>query len=181
MKTYLNKLKAYAKAPVEDVQFILRVKKYGYHEIMTEFEYEHTDDGVLKHSFRTIIQLDADILNFIPDYIYYYDDQNWRAIFEQHYQIHKQKIEDFAFSLSAHSQAWNQVIDGGLFMGALYPFYDLIANFNPENGYEALFYGVAAALFRKYAKSKLISVLTSKAFALVKWYFERKAKKNEKK
>jgi hypothetical protein len=60
-------------------------------EIDTSFEYQRGSTGET-HWFRTVIQLDADIINTVPEPDLYRDDLAWRGAFDKAYRVHRERV-----------------------------------------------------------------------------------------
>ena len=59
--------------------------------IETPFQYKYTDSNY-NYKFRTIIQLDADIINFLPDPDLFKNDANWNKLHKEKCQEHQTKV-----------------------------------------------------------------------------------------
>lgn len=58
--------------------------------VITPFHYRSLEN---EYDFRTSIQLDADIINFIPDPDQFKNDITWKMLYAEKYQIHHKKIK----------------------------------------------------------------------------------------
>lgn len=66
--------------------------------IETLFEYQPTRKGDA-YRFRTTVQLDADIINFVPEPDLYPGNLDWQKAFQKGYQAHQETLKRFAAQL----------------------------------------------------------------------------------
>ena len=66
--------------------------------IETPFEYQPTRKGDA-YRFRTTVQLDADIVNFVPEPDLYPGNLDWQKAFEGGYRTHQETLKRFASQL----------------------------------------------------------------------------------
>lgn len=69
-------------------EFIIR----GGISIETPFQYKYVDKNY-NYIFRTTIQLDADIINFLPDPDLFKNDANWNKLHKEKCQEHQTKVQ----------------------------------------------------------------------------------------
>jgi hypothetical protein len=88
--------------PIESIDFIRSSFHHfilqGGVEIETAFRYPEAEDAKT-YSFRTIIQIDADIINFVPDPDLHPDSPGWQKAFWEAYGRHRDNLGHFLAQL----------------------------------------------------------------------------------
>ncbi|MBM3237494.1 hypothetical protein FJZ31_14485 [Candidatus Poribacteria bacterium] len=92
--------------------------------IDTSFQYKPVSSNENRNFlFRTTIQPDADIINFLPNPDLFPDDNNWHKLYGEKYQEHKVKLQKFLVSIdSIKSIVWAISACFG-FGSVIYPIY----------------------------------------------------------
>jgi hypothetical protein len=93
---------------IKIIYFFWDIRKTGFYEILSPFVYPQTGKAF---AFRTVIYLDADFHNFVPNMASVAkEDSAFEAYYEACYQQHIQKIYDFLASVNQGSSFWGNVV-----------------------------------------------------------------------
>ncbi|UZR92944.1 hypothetical protein [Chondrinema litorale] len=155
-------------APYRVYKFLKCMLREGFYEIKTDFEFE----GVA-YQFRTLIQPDADIINYIPD-IQLHTQKQWLEKFKEEYKNHMGNIEFFMQRASESHLAISRIIDAGLIGTNIYPFLDFIDSLTSV---EAAYSAATIALtlvFRKFIKPFIVQISLKGVFRIARLYFKKK-------
>lgn len=185
-KRFLAKTWAIIVYPLNPFIFMYRMKVHGFHEVITIFEYNH-HGTVLIHGFRTLLQMDADMVNFIPPVDQFFKYPKWRKLFFAHYALHKQKIHDFEQSVLSQHTFWGRLFDGTVYMTMFYQVSDVFVDLYTQiqtavaltNGaiVEAVVTVVGGFLLRRYGKTYAIEYAKKGGLSLVQKYIEKRMSK----
>ncbi len=183
IKRFIAKIRAIIIFPLNPFIFLYRMKVYGYHEIVTVFEYDHRGT-VLTHGFRTLLQLDADIVDFIPPVDQFLKYPKWRKLFFANYALHKQKITDFERSVLSQHTFWGRLFDGAIYLTMFYQVSDVFVElYNQVQAAAALTGGAVAEavvtvvggfLLRRYGKKYAIEYAKKGGLYLAQKYIEKR-------
>jgi hypothetical protein len=90
-------------------RFFWDIRKTGFYEINSPFVYAPTNKQFV---FRSIIYLDADFYNFVPDIskIEAEADEDFYVFYEQCYQNHIQKIHTFLQNMNQGTSFWGHIL-----------------------------------------------------------------------
>ncbi len=96
----------YISAAPRLIVYFIEILRYGAYTIDTEFEYV-LEDGVSTKKFimRTLIELDGDVTNFVPDPTKY-KGEAWFCCFEDAFKLHAQNIKFFFTKLEESATFW---------------------------------------------------------------------------
>ena len=84
--------------------------------VITPFHYRSLNEET-KYNFSTSIQLDADIINFIPDPDQYKNDITWKIVYAEKYEIHQKKIKKIMADLyGIYTIPWVLSTGSGVFL-----------------------------------------------------------------
>ncbi len=89
-------------------QFIL----HGGIEIATTFAYTPSGGSERVYSFRTIVQVDADIINFVPDPSLFQTDPTWNSAFAAAYGRHEAGMRALALRMDRLRRTINMLSAG---------------------------------------------------------------------
>ncbi|MEM1137612.1 MAG: hypothetical protein AAGI07_17355 [Bacteroidota bacterium] len=155
-------------APYRIYKFLKSMLREGFYEIRTDFQYEEKD-----YHFRTLIQPDADIINYIPD-IRLHSKKDWLKIFNEEYNHHLANIEAFMTRASESQLALSRIIDTGIIVTNMYPIWDFIDKLDLETaGFSGIVLALSAA-FRKFMKPYVVKLSLKGIFGIAKTYFKQK-------
>ena len=92
---------------------------HGGISVDTPFEYRSPQEGQARRFFfRTVIQMDADIINFLPRPDSFPDDPGWTQLYEEKYKAHRARVEALFAKLDGlPSLAW--LVSGGLSLASV--------------------------------------------------------------
>ena len=155
-------------APFRVYKFLKNMLREGFYEITTDFEFEGNP-----YQFRTLIQPDADIINYIPD-IAKHTKKKWLETFRKEYQNHIENIEFFLQRATESQLALSRLIDTGIITGNGYPIWQFIEQLSIET---AGISGATLALsvaFRKFLKPYIVKLSLRGIFRLARVYFRKK-------
>ncbi len=89
-------------------KFFWGIRKTGFYEIISPFVYPPTGKSF---SFRTVVYLDADFQNFIPNaQSIAQSDENFVVYYQACYQQHIKKIYDFLDGVNQSSSFWGNLL-----------------------------------------------------------------------
>ncbi len=105
-KRWLDIRLGYISAAPRLILYFIEILKYGAYTIDTEFEYV-LEDGVSTRKFimRTLIELDGDVTNFVPDPTKY-KGEAWFCCFEDAFKLHVKNIKFFFSKLEQSATFW---------------------------------------------------------------------------
>lgn len=157
-------------APFRVYRFLKSMLREGFYEISTDFEYEGKP-----YQFRTLIQPDADIINYIPD-ITQSTKKTWLETFKKQYDNHLQNIDFFMQRATESHLALSRIIDSGIIALNVYPIWRFVENFNLETiGLSGILVAISAA-FRKYLKPYIVRLSLRGIFRIARIYFRKRIK-----
>jgi hypothetical protein len=90
--------------------FFWDIRKTGFYEIVTPFTYPQTQ---ISFTFRSVIYLDADFYNFVPDMAKItqdYEEEDFVTFYHQCYRQHIQKIHDFMQNMNNGTAFWGSIL-----------------------------------------------------------------------
>lgn len=170
--------------PIEPLKLLLKVLREGGYAVETTFDFTDERGRKTTHGFKTLIQPDMDIVDFIPNIPKYFRNPEWMQLCDEHRIIHMEKIKEFERKIFGQEALLDKIIDGSLITVNLYPFIDVITGFS---WYELAISTGTVALsvgFRQYGGKKFLMSQASKnamrAFKLVnkiRGKFKKKKKK----
>lgn len=119
-KRWLDIRLGYISAAPRLIIYFIEILRYGAHTIDTEFEYV-LDDGTKTEKFamRTLISLDGDITNFVPDPLKY-KEETWFYCFEDAFKLHSENIDFFFMKLEDSATFWAFMTTIPLLVGVNY-------------------------------------------------------------
>ncbi len=80
--------------------------------LITSFHYPSSDQNA-QWQFRTVIQLDGDVINFVPPLEHRTGNLEWSKVYEEHYRLHQATVEKILADLGGlYTLPW--IIDIGL-------------------------------------------------------------------
>ncbi len=155
-------------APFRVYKFLKSMLREGFYEISTDFEYEGKP-----YQFRTLIQPDADIINYIPD-ISQNNQKQWLDTFKKQYGKHLQNIDFFMQRATESHLALSRIIDTGIIAANVYPIWRFIENYNLETaGVSGILLALSAA-FRKFLKPYVVRISLKGVFRIARIYFRKR-------
>lgn len=106
LKRWLDIRLGYISAAPRLIFYFIEILKTGAYKIDTEFEYI-LEDGTKTETFimRTLISLDGDVTNFVPDPMKY-KGEAWFCCFEDAFKEHSKNIEFFFMKLEDSATFW---------------------------------------------------------------------------
>jgi hypothetical protein len=181
-------------------RFFLDIRKTGFYEILSPFVYEPKNKTF---TFRTVIYLDADFYNFVPDMskIETEQDQDFYDFYHKCYQEHIKKIYTFLDNMNQGTTFWGAIlvvpillalninilveiytwISTGIVPDFIRDFLIFIENGTVSQELLGLFRDAATLTLTYYIRSYLMSiagkVLIKLGFFTAKIYKKRKARK----
>jgi len=154
--------------PLEPLKLLLKVFREGGYAVETTFDFVDERGRKTTHSFKTLIQPDMDIVDFIPNIPKYFRNAAWMTLCDEHRTIHLQKIKEFERTIFGQEVLLDKLVDGSLIIINITPFIKVITDFSPETALFSTGTAVASVIFRKYGKSKMISLTTKNAMRIFK-------------
>jgi len=154
--------------PIEPLKLLLKVLREGGYAVETTFDFVDERGRKTTHGFKTLIQPDMDIVDFIPNIPRYFRNAEWMALCDEHRTIHMQKIKEFERTIFGQEVLLDKLIDGSLIVVNIAPFAEVIANFSLESVVVSTGTVIASVIFRKYGKSKVMSLATKNAMRVFK-------------
>lgn len=80
--------------------------------LITSFHYPSSGQNA-QWQFRTVIQLDGDVINFVPPLEHHTGNLEWSKVYEEHYRLHQATVEKILADLGGlYTLPW--MIDIGL-------------------------------------------------------------------
>jgi len=154
--------------PIEPLKLLLKVLREGGYAVETTFDFVDERGRKTTHGFKTLIQPDMDIVDFIPNIPKYFRNTKWMALCDEHRTIHLQKIKEFERIIFGQEALLDKLIDGSLIAVNVAPFAQVITDFSIENAVVSTGTVIASVVFRKYGKSKVMSLTTKNAMRIFK-------------
>lgn len=161
--------------PIKMYQLFKEIFKYGSFEIRTPFSYNETD-----FAFRTNIQLDGDIVNYIPNVGVFPNDKAWRKLVGEKFQTHQNNIHDRLIEINGGALFLSRFIDIFLILLNFKPLFELSLNPDEVNAIISGAVLSASLLFRKFLKEKVIGISIQGVFRLVRWYMTMRINRRKK-
>lgn len=120
LKRWLDLRLGYISAAPRLIIYFIEILRFGAYTIDTEFEYV-LEDGVSTEKFimRTLIELDGDVTNFVPDPMRY-KGEAWFCCFEDAFKQHADNIKFFFTKLEDSTTFWAFMITLPVFIGINY-------------------------------------------------------------
>lgn len=97
--------------------FFWDIRKTGFYEVVTPFTYQPNN---VTFTFRTVIYLDADFYNFVPNMqkiTTEVHDTDFQEFYQQCYTQHIQKIHDFIKGMDSGTNFWGNILIIPLLVG----------------------------------------------------------------
>jgi hypothetical protein len=106
LKRWLDIRLGYISAAPRLIFYFIEILKTGAYTIDTEFEYV-SKEGTNPEKFimRTLIALDGDVTNFVPDPMKY-KEESWFSSFEDAFKLHSENINFFFLKLEESATFW---------------------------------------------------------------------------
>jgi len=168
LSQHFQELKLAIQLPFRVFAFIKALFLHGYVEVITAFEYKKES-----HAFRTLIQVDADIMNFIPDPQAFRGDKKGLRMMKNLYQEHQKKIEDIIQILQGNKSFVGKFIDFALVVTNAYPIYEAFIDPDTRSAIISGSIATASLLFRKYLKPFVVEFLMKGVFKIFRFYLGR--------
>lgn len=160
--------------PIKMFQLFKEIFKYGCFEIKTSFSYNKRD-----FAFRTNIQLDGDIVNYIPNVGIFPNDKSWRKLVGEKFQTHQNNIHDRLIEINGGALFLSRFIDIILILLNFKPVFELALNPDEVNTIISGAVLSASLLFRKFLKEKVIGISMKGVFKLVRLYMNMRINKRK--
>lgn len=164
--TYKNKLKTVKTAweyPLDIAKNIIRFYKDGYVETETIFELEGN-----AQSFRTIIQPDADILDFIPDFSKIKLTSKIEKVIYKARKDHIKKVRALTAKLSDSEKLIDAALNAVLITLNLFPFIYSVIELPWEQWWYNVVLAVTTFLSKKFAGKSLIKYFGKIVFGIIR-------------
>ena len=155
-------------APFRIYKFLKSMLREGFYEIKTDFEFEGHP-----YQFRTLIQPDADIINYIPD-IQLHTQKKWLNQFKKEYKNHLDNINFFMQRASESHLAISRMIDTGIIATNIYPVIEFLDNLTLETAGTSSLFLILSGLFRKYIKPYIVKFSLQGIFRIARAYFRKR-------
>ncbi len=155
--------------PTEPLKLLLKTLREGGYAVETVFEFTDERGRKTTHGFRTLIQPDMDIVDFIPNIPKYFRNADWMQLCEEHRLIHLEKIKEFERKIFGQEILLDKIVDGSLIAVNVYPFYDVLVGFSWEDFAISTGTVVASVVFRKYGKDYLMAQISKNAVRIFKF------------
>ena len=155
-------------APFRVYRFLKSMLREGFYEIATDFEFEGKP-----YQFRTLIQPDADIINYIPD-ITIHHKKAWLKTFKEQYNNHLQNIDFFMQRATESHLALSRIIDTGIIGINLYPIWRFIEDLNLETAGLSGAVLALSTVFRQYLKPYVVRFSLRGIFRVARVYFRKR-------
>ncbi|MCS7005736.1 MAG: hypothetical protein NZM38_10490 [Cytophagales bacterium] len=133
--------------PFRALILIRNLLKKGGIEVYTPFEYQQ-----YQFHLRTIIQIDADILFYLPYFGELHTNQEFLTVFEKHRNIHLQKIETIFAVLESPYQSSSKLVDFVLVASNATSAFQTFAEFSQNSFLVSLTIVGGTILFRQFFK-----------------------------
>jgi len=105
-KRWLDIRLGYISAAPRLIFYFIEILKHGAYTIDTEFEYVSKDGkDTEKFIMRTLIELDGDVTNFVPEPTKY-KGEDWFCCFEDAFKLHSENIKFFFMKLEESAVFW---------------------------------------------------------------------------
>lgn len=162
--------------PYRTVVFVRKLLREGCIEVETPFDVNRES-----FSFRTLIQPDADVLNFIPP-PRLFTEPTARQAFNQAYARHQQAVQARLAALSHQHELWGKLADGTLLVLNTAPLanaaYDFISV--PDWEASAVTAAITAAislLVRRFLRRNIFRLLIRSAVLLGRQWVRKRIKR----
>lgn len=165
----IAQLRELVRAPLETLRLARDLLKNGCLEIETQSATEHG-----QVAFRTILQMDADVITYIPNIFQYPKDEAMLEIVRQTHAKHTATIEKTIAKLSADTNFLAKGFDGLLILLNIYPILQLLMEFSTENGLYSGGTLVLSLVFRKFLRPIISKKGMQLIFKLAKSYIAKK-------
>lgn len=163
------RLKDMLLAPAETLRLARDLLQNGCLEVETEIT---TEQGPV--AFRSILQIDADVITYMPNVYHYLQDPNMLEAVRAGHAQHTANLEKTIAKLSAKSNFLAKGFDGLLALMNFYLLLQLLTEFSTENG---LYSGGTLALsliFRKFLRPIISKKGMQLIFKLAKSHISKK-------
>ena len=137
--------------------------KYGYLEISTSFKYQGAT-----HTFRTLIQPDADVINIIPDVTKLGNDSKILSLIRKNHKVHQAKMLEIFSVLEKNTAVGEKFFSLLLVFANAVPIYKTASDSSNENLIMTGSFLGASFLFNKFLKQKIVAQLMKGFFKMVK-------------
>lgn len=158
--------------PVEPLKLLLKVLREGGYAVETTFDFTDERGRKTTHGFKTLIQPDMDIVDFIPNIPKYFRNAEWMQLCDEHRLIHMEKIDEFERKIFGQEALLHKLIDGSLITGNIawlsYKFTGLDLSVELVTIVETTIVPVLSVAFQKYGKSYAISFASKNAMRIFK-------------
>jgi hypothetical protein len=158
------------KVPLETLKLAKSLLKDGCLEVETPVP------GMKGHAFKSILQIDADIITYIPDVRKYKKDKEKLEAIQKGHEEHTKAVHKTISKLSTDSNFLARGFDGLLIALNFYPILNLLQEFSTENG---LYSGGTIALsliFRKFIRPIVSKQGMKLVFKFAKRFISKKFK-----
>lgn len=178
-KELLEEFEQFIAMPARTFQVLKIMFTTGCFEIETAFQHKNKS-----YIFSTLMQIDADVINYIPDPKLMLNDGDFKTKYQEHQQIHLQKVASFVQTFQGDLPFWEKLFDGFLVMTNAVPLYTLITDLSVEGGVTSATVGTVSLLSRKFLKGKVTEQVSKRFFKLAGWgvnlYIKKKQTSNKK-
>ena len=161
----LEELQRLIKVPLALLRLLRKLLTGGYFEVETPFTFRQQ-----QYRFLTVIQLDADLVNYIPDVRNFLPHKQGKQVFIDHYLVHQGKVLDVFAQFQQNALFWQRVLETALVAGnvaiMLYQFIDGIAL--QEAGVTGAVAGLSL-LFNKYLTHRTVRWIIRRLYGVLRW------------
>jgi len=159
-----RRIKEIATAPLFLYSFIKRLLKYGHYEISTPFE-----SAGQQMVYRTFIQLDADIINYLPDFAQLGGNKSGLKTASDFFYEHLQKMQRIFRLYEDNLLALSRAVDSLLALADLYFAVKFFAEQQwPEASFFTILMLLATLAFRIYLKPRLLPWLMKRFYSIIR-------------
>jgi hypothetical protein len=146
-------------APFRLFFFLRKLLREGCYTVSTVYA-----DGKTQREFRTLIQFDADIIQYIPDVHAISKSKRSVRLMRTHYRRHQERLNLLIQLLERNLLAISVFFDTGIVAVNIRPLMELADQPTLEEAVVSGILLVSSLLFRKYLKPRLIQWLVKRAF-----------------
>jgi hypothetical protein len=124
-------------------------------------------------SYRTLLQLDADIMHYIPDITPYSNDEKAQAVLIQYRKTHQESINQIFKILESPQPFGDKLIDIITFGANVNPIFQAFIEGSGESFLISAFFVGGSLVFRKYIKPSVVKYTMKGVFAIAKKFLFR--------
>ncbi|GAA4828046.1 hypothetical protein [Algivirga pacifica] len=150
------------KAPSQTYAVLEVMLTEGAYMVNTSFDYKDKT-----YHFTTHLQLDADVINYIPDTKC--TEEEFIRLWKENHILHLQKIHEVTQKLKGSEQLLERCFDAMLLSANALPFFALLDGATTQEGLTSTLMAGSSFLTRKYLKHIIIDQLLKIVFKFIQW------------